>query len=81
MIQDFWQSSEAAGLSLVSKMLRQLTGQISTHYPSSKIRNTHLRLFRPDKGPHTVHLGVCNSRSHYLFLVYTHSVILVIQAI
>ena len=54
MIQDFWQSSEAVGLSQVSKMLRQLTGQISAHYPSSKIINTHLRLFRPDQGPHTV---------------------------
>ena len=53
-IQDFWQSSEAAGLSQVSKMLRQLTGQIPAHYPSSKIRNTNLRLFRPDHGPHTV---------------------------
>ena len=55
MIQEFWQSSEAAGLSQVSKMLRQLTGQISAHYPSSKIRNTHLRLFRPDEVPHTVY--------------------------
>ena len=55
MIQDFWQSSEAVGLSQVSKMLRQLTGQISAHYPSSEIRNTHLRLFRPNQGPHTVH--------------------------
>ena len=54
MIQDFWQSSEAVGLSQVSKMLRQLTGQISAHYPSSKIRKTHLRLFRPHQGPHTV---------------------------
>ena len=35
-------------------MLRQLTEQISAHYPSSKIRNTHLRLFRPDRRPHTV---------------------------
>ena len=26
------------------------------HYSSSKIRNIHLRLFRPDQGPHTVHL-------------------------
>ena len=26
-------------------MLRQLTGQISAHYSSSKVRNTHLRLF------------------------------------
>ena len=47
MIQDFWRSSEAVGLSQVtcSKMLRQLTGQISAHYSSSKIRNTHLRFF------------------------------------
>ena len=36
MIQEFWQSSEAVGLSQVRKMLRQLTGQISAHYPSSK---------------------------------------------
>ena len=36
MIQEFWQSSEAVGLSRVSKMLRQLTRQISAHYPSSK---------------------------------------------
>ena len=45
IIQDFWRSSEAVGLSQVtcSKMLRQLTGQISAHYSSSKIRNTHLR--------------------------------------
>ena len=51
----FRQSSEAVGLSQVSKMLRQLTGQISAHYSSSKIRNTgHLRRFRPDQGPHTV---------------------------
>ena len=55
MIQDFWQSSEAVGLSQVSKMLRQLRGQISAHYPSSKIRKTHLRLFRPHQGPLTVH--------------------------
>ena len=55
MMQDFRQSSEAVGLSQVSKMLRQLTGQISAHYSSSKIRNTgHLRRFRPDQGPHTV---------------------------
>ena len=56
MIHDFWQSSEAVGhgLSQVSKMLSQLTRQISAHYPSSKIRNTHLRLFRPDQGPQTV---------------------------
>ena len=56
MIQDVWRSSEAVGLSQVtgSKMLPQLTGQISAHYSSPKIRNTHLRLFRPDQGPHTV---------------------------
>ena len=54
MMQDLRQSSEALCFSLVSKMLRQLTGQISAHYSSSKIRNTHLRLFRPDRGPHTV---------------------------
>ena len=34
-----------------SEMLRQFTGQIS-----SKIRNNHLRLFRPDQGPHTVRI-------------------------
>ena len=55
MMQYFRQSSEALRLSQVSKMLRQLTGQISAHYSSSKIRNTHLRLFRPDQGPHTEH--------------------------
>ena len=54
MMQDFRQSSEAGGLPKVSKMLRQLTGQISAHYSSSTIRNNHLRLFRPDQGPHTV---------------------------
>ena len=54
MMQDFRQSSEAVGFSQVSKMLRQLTGQMSAHYSSSKIRNTHLPLFRPDQGPHTV---------------------------
>ena len=31
MMQDFGQSSEAVGFSQVSKMLRQLTGQISAH--------------------------------------------------
>ena len=56
MMQHFRQSSEAVGLLQVSKMLRQLPGrQISVHYSSFKIRNTHLRLFRPDQGPHTVH--------------------------
>ena len=35
-------------------MLRQLTGQITVHYSSSTVTNTHLRLFRPDQGPHTV---------------------------
>ena len=49
MMQDFWQSSEAVGLSQVSKMLQQLTGQILAHYSSSEIRNTHLRLFRLDQ--------------------------------
>ena len=53
-IQDFWRSSDAVGLSQVSKVFRLLTGQISAHYPSSKIRNSYLRLFRPDQGPHTV---------------------------
>ena len=56
MMQDFRQSSEAVGLSQVSKMLQQLTGQISAYYCSSKIKKqqTYLRLFGPDKGPHTV---------------------------
>ena len=56
MIQDFWRGSEAVGLSQVTctKMLRQLTGQISAHYSPSKTRNTHLRLFRPHQGPSTV---------------------------
>ena len=53
MIQDFWQSSEVVGLSKASNMLRQLAGQIWAHSPCSTIRNTHLRLFRPDQGPHT----------------------------
>ena len=53
-MQDFQQSSEAFGLSQVSKMLQQLTGQIAAHYSSSKMRNTHLRPFRPDQGPHSV---------------------------
>ena len=52
MMQDFRQSSEAVGSSQVSTILQQLTGQISAHYSSSKIRNTHSRLFRPDQGPH-----------------------------
>ena len=52
MMQDFRQSSEGVGSSQVSTILRQLTGQISAHYSSSNIRNTHLRLFRPDQGPH-----------------------------
>ena len=70
MIRDFWQSSEAVGLSQVSKMLRQLTGQISTHYPFSKIRNTHLRLFRPDQGPHTVQLNrSATHTTHKTFVV------------
>ena len=56
MMQHFRQSSEAVGLSQVSKMLRQLTGQISAHYSSSKIRNTHLRPFRPNQGQHIVFL-------------------------
>ena len=54
MKQDFRQRSEAVGLSQVSKMLQQLRGLISAHHSSSKITNTHLRLFRPDQGPHTV---------------------------
>ena len=35
----FLESSEAVGLSQVSEMLRQLTGQISAHYSSCKIKN------------------------------------------
>ena len=62
MMQDFWQCSEAVGLSQVSKMIRQLSGQISAHCSSSKIRNTHLSLFHPDQGPHTVQ---CSSRLDY----------------
>ena len=54
--EDFRQSSEAVGLLQASKMLRQLTGQISAHYSSSKIRNTHFRLFPPHQGPHTVQI-------------------------
>ena len=38
MMQDFRQSSEAVNLSQVSKMLRQLAGQISAQYSPSKIR-------------------------------------------
>ena len=44
-------------------MLRQLTEQISAHYSSSKIRYTHLRLFRPDRGPHTVDLARTKSEA------------------
>ena len=69
MTQDLRQRSEAVGLSQVSKMLRQLTGQISAHYSSSKI-NTHLRLFRPDEGPHTVH----GLNSFLLFLCFRRMV-------
>ena len=54
MMHDFRQSLEPVGLPQVSKMLRQLTGQISAYYSSSKIRKTHLRLFRPDQGPQAV---------------------------
>ena len=54
MMHDFRQSLEAVGLPQVSKMLRQLTGQISAYYSSSKIRKTPLRLFRPDQGRHAV---------------------------
>ena len=60
MMQGFRKSSEALGLSQVSEMLRQLTGQISAHYSSSKTLNTHLHLFRPDQGPHTV----CHNHNH-----------------
>ena len=50
MMHDFRQSSDALRLSQVSKMLLQLSGQISAHCSSSEIRNTlHLCLFRPDR--------------------------------
>ena len=49
MMHYFQQSSEALHLSQVSKMLLQLSGQISAHCSSSEIRNTHLCLFRPDR--------------------------------
>ena len=49
MMHDFRQSSEALRLSQVSKMLLQLSGQISARCSSSEIRNTHLCLFRPDR--------------------------------
>ena len=52
VMQDFRQGSEAVGLSQVRKVLQQLTGQITVHYSSCKIRNTHLSLFHPDQGPH-----------------------------
>ena len=44
-MQDFRTSSQSVVLSQFSKILQQLTGQISNHYSSSKIRNTHLCLF------------------------------------
>ena len=47
MMKDFRQNSEDVSLP-------QLTGQISAHYSSSKIRKTHLHLFRPDQGPRAV---------------------------
>ena len=64
MMQDFRQSSEAVGFSQISKMLRQLTGQISANYSSSKVRNTHLRLFRPGQGPLTIILHGKGSPSY-----------------
>ena len=48
-------------------MLRQPTGQISAHYVSSKIRNTYLRLFRPDHGPHTVYMYIRVTRKYDRF--------------
>ena len=68
MMQDFRQSSETIGTSQVSKMLRQLTGQISAHHSSSKIITSHLRLFRPDQGPHTV-LKYMYFQSFFLYKV------------
>ena len=56
MMQDFPQSSEAVGLSQVSKMLRQLTGQISAHYSSSKIKKNLFTSF--SSGPRTTYCSV-----------------------
>ena len=71
MMQDFRQSSEAVGLSQVSNMLRELTGQISAHYSSFEIKNTHLPLFRPDQGPHTVLFTSDMMYKKYKWLIYT----------
>ena len=69
MIQVFRQSLEAVGLSQVCKMLRQLTGQIIAHYSSSKIRKTHLCLFRLDQGPHTTFSKIQKKK---MFLPYSY---------
>ena len=70
MMQDFRQSSEAVDLSQVSNMLRELTGQILAHYSSFEIKNTHLRLFRPDQGPHTVLFTSDMMYKKYKWLIY-----------
>ena len=56
MIQDFRQSSEALRLSQVSKMLRQLSGQIqvTARLLKDKKYAFNLCLFRRDQGPHTL---------------------------
>ena len=86
MMQDFWQCSEAVSLSQVSKMLRQLSGQISAHCSSSKIRNIHLSLFRPDQGPHTVQSSSrldynCSLRSGILYLLELKPLDLLIETL
>ena len=70
MMQDFRQSSEAVDLSQVSNMLRELTGRILAHYCSFEIKNTHLRLFRPDQGPHTVLFTSDMMYKKYKWLIY-----------
>ena len=62
IMQDFWKSSEALGVSQVSEMLRQLTGQISAHYSPSKILNTHLSLFVRTKD-HILYVNSYNQTS------------------
>ena len=57
--------------SLIINMLRKLTGQISAHYSSFEIKNTHLRLFRQDQGPHTVLFASDMMYKKYKWLIYT----------
>ena len=57
--------------SLISNMLRELTGQISALYSSFEIKNTHLRLFRQDQGPHTVLFASDMMYKKYKWLIYT----------